>query len=129
MNINIYITILLLDYFSDFNAHADRSVGAERLILFMTEKLKAVKVLGGMASDDYTFAGQLVFTNGRQSNRDMAVLVKDKEKINIKGKATCGWKAVGIEKTLIKGHRGNIIFESIPGEGTTFITHLPVVEK
>lgn len=70
---------------------------------------KQVNVFGGMAGDDYAFSEQYVFTNDRESNRGMVVLVLDEEKVIIKGKATCGWKAVGTPKTVTKSI-GNHVF-------------------
>ena len=70
---------------------------------------KDVNVFGGMASDDYTFTEQFVFTNGKESNRGIVALALDEDKINIKGKATCGWKAAGTEKTVTKSE-GNHVY-------------------
>ena len=70
---------------------------------------KDVNVYGGMASDDYTFTEQYVFTNGKESNRGIVTLALDESKILIKGKATCGWKAVGTEKTVTKSE-GNHVY-------------------
>lgn len=61
-----------------------------------------VNVYGCMAGDDVSFTDQFVFTNQWESNKGMLVLALDEEKIMIKGKATCGWKAVGTEKTVTK---------------------------
>jgi len=68
-----------------------------------------VNVFGGMAGDDYAFKDQFVFGNKKSSNRAMVALVLDEDKIIIKGKATCGWKAVGTEKTVTKSI-GNHVF-------------------
>jgi hypothetical protein len=70
---------------------------------------KDVNVYGGMASDDYTFTEQFVFTNGKESARGIVALALDESKILIKGKATCGWKAVGTEKTVTKSE-GNHVY-------------------
>ncbi len=70
---------------------------------------KQVNVYGGMASDDYTFTEQFVFTNGKESNQGIVALALDENKILIKGKATCGWKAVGTEKTVTKSE-GNHVY-------------------
>ena len=80
-------------------------------ILFGFEDIigKQVNVFGGMAGDDYAFREQFVFTNNEESNRGMVVLALDEEKIIIKGKATCGWKAVGTPKTVTKSI-GNHVF-------------------
>lgn len=83
---------------------------AEQLLFGFEDAIgKDVNVFGGIASDDYTFTEQFVFTNGWQSNRGMVALALDEEKIMIKGKATCGWKAVGTEKTVTKSE-GNHVF-------------------
>jgi len=70
---------------------------------------KEVNVYGGMASDDYTFTEQFVFTNAKESNQGIIALVLDEEKVKIKGIATCGWKAVGTEKIVTKSE-GNHVF-------------------
>ena len=70
---------------------------------------KQVNVFGGMAGDDYAFSEQFVFTNHKESNRGMVLLVLNEEKIIIKGKATCGWKAVGTAKIVTKSV-GNHVF-------------------
>ncbi len=76
---------------------------------------KDVNVYGGMASDDYTFKEQFVFTNGKESNQGIIALALDENKILIKGKATCGWKAIGTEKTVTKSE-GNHVYtvDNIP---------------
>jgi len=76
---------------------------------------KQVNVYGGMAGDDFLLKEQFVFTNEKSSNRGMVVLVLDERKIEIKGVATCGWKAVGTEKTVTKSE-GNHVFtvDNIP---------------
>ncbi|HEX6891794.1 MAG TPA: FIST N-terminal domain-containing protein [Chryseolinea sp.] len=68
-----------------------------------------VNVWGGMAGDDFSFTEQFVFTNGRSSNRGMVALVLDEDKIIVKGKATCGWKPMGTEKTVTKSE-GNRVY-------------------
>ena len=70
---------------------------------------RQVNVFGGMAGDDYAFSEQFVFTNNKESNRGMVLLVLNEEKIIIKGKATCGWKAVGTAKIVTKSV-GNHVF-------------------
>ena len=76
---------------------------------------KNVNVFGGMAGDDFLLKEQFVFTNEKSSNRGTVVLALDEEKIEIKGVATCGWKAVGTEKTVTKSE-GNHVFtvDNIP---------------
>ncbi len=83
---------------------------AEQLLFGFEDAVgKDVNVYGGMASDDYTFTEQFVFTNGKESNQGIIVLALDENKILIRGKATCGWKAVGTEKTVTKSE-GNHVY-------------------
>jgi hypothetical protein len=83
---------------------------AEQLLFGFEDAIgKQVNVFGGMAGDDYSFTEQYVFTNDNESNRGMVVLAFDEDKIKIKGRATCGWKAVGTEKTVTKSE-GNHVF-------------------
>ena len=68
-----------------------------------------VNVCGGMAGDDFSFTEQHVFTNGQSSNRAIIALALDEDKIIVKGKATCGWKPMGTEKTVTKSE-GNRVY-------------------
>ena len=70
---------------------------------------KQVNVFGGMAGDDYSFKQQFVFTNGKESNNGIVAIALDENKIIIKGKATCGWKAIGTERTVTKSE-GNHVY-------------------
>jgi hypothetical protein len=82
---------------------------AEQLLFGFEDVVgKEVNVYGGMASDDYTFTEQFVFTNGRESKQGIIALALDEDKIIIKGKATCGWKAVGTEKTVTKSEANHV---------------------
>ncbi len=79
------------------------STDAEALLHGFEEAISPlVNVYGCMAGDDFSFTDQFVFTNDWESNKGMLVLALDEDKIMIKGKATCGWKAVGTEKTVTK---------------------------
>ena len=69
----------------------------------------AVNAFGGCAGDDYSFSEQFVFTNGKESNRAMLCIALNEEKVNVKGIATCGWKAMGTEKTVTKSE-GNHVY-------------------
>lgn len=89
---------------------------AEQLLFGFEEVVgKQVNVFGGMAGDDYAFKEQYVFTNNKESNRGMVVLAVDEDKIMIRGKATCGWKAVGTERIVTKSE-GNHVYtvDNIP---------------
>ncbi len=83
---------------------------AEALLLGFEDVIgKDVNVYGGGAGDNYTFSEQFAFTNNNESNNGMVVLVLDEDKIKIKGRATCGWKAVGTVRTVTKSE-GNHVF-------------------
>lgn len=83
---------------------------AEELLFGFEDAVgKEVNVFGGMAGDDYAFREQFVFTNNWSGNRGMVALVLDEDKIKIKGKATCGWKAVGTVRTVTKSE-GNHVY-------------------
>ncbi|MEO6612513.1 MAG: FIST N-terminal domain-containing protein [Chitinophagaceae bacterium] len=83
---------------------------AEQLLLGFEDVIgKQVNVYGGGAGDNYSFSEQFVFTNNRESTNGMVVLVLDEDKIKIKGRATCGWKAVGTVRTVTKSE-GNHVY-------------------
>jgi hypothetical protein len=91
-------------------AGSNMETDAEELLFGFADVVgEDVNVFGGMAGDDYNFKEQFVFTNNRASNRGIVALVLDEEKIDIKGVATCGWKAVGTEKTVTKSE-GNHVY-------------------
>lgn len=84
-------------------AGSDHSTDAEELLHGFEDVIgKQVNVHGGMAGDDFGFKEQFVFTNNRESNCGIVAVVMDEDRISIKGRATCGWKAVGTEKTVTK---------------------------
>ncbi|HQZ26462.1 MAG TPA: FIST N-terminal domain-containing protein, partial [Flavobacterium sp.] len=91
-------------------ASSNTETDAEELLLGIEDIIgKHVNVYGGGAGDDYTFSEQFVFTNKKESNRGMVVLVLDEDKIKIKGKATCGWNAIGTVRTVTKSE-GNHVY-------------------
>ena len=66
-------------------------------------------LFGGLAGDDYGLKETFVFTHGKISNRGMVCLALDQSNVEVKGVATCGWKAVGTEKTVTRSE-GNHIY-------------------
>jgi hypothetical protein len=72
-------------------------------------------LFGGLAGDDLGFKDTFVFTNGKISNCGIVCLALDESKVEVQGIATCGWKAIGTEKTVTKSE-GNHIYtvEGIP---------------
>ncbi len=76
---------------------------------------KEVNVFGGAAGDDYAFQKTYVFTNQKISSFGLICLALDASKVKVQGIATCGWKAVGTEKTVTKSE-GNHVYtiENMP---------------
>ena len=70
---------------------------------------KNVNIYGCMAGDDFMFTEQFVFTNDSETNRGMLMLAFDEDKIDMKGRATCGWKAVGTVRIVTKSE-GNHVY-------------------
>ncbi len=68
-----------------------------------------VPIFGGMAGDDLALREPIVFTYGKSSTTGLVAIIIDKDKINISGIATCGWKPIGITKTITKS-TGNIVY-------------------
>jgi hypothetical protein len=66
-------------------------------------------IFGGMAGDDQTLTGPKVFTLGKSSTTGLVALIIDEDMLDISGVATCGWKPIGITKTITKSS-GNIVY-------------------
>lgn len=77
-----------------------------------------INAFGGAAGDDYGFKDTFVFSNHFDSDNGIVMLVIDETKVKIKGVATCGWKAVGTEKTVTKSE-GNHVYT---------IDHVPALD-
>lgn len=65
-----------------------------------------VKMHGGMAGDDYALTGSYVFTNNHSSDKGIAALVLDEDRVSVVGMAISGWKPLGIAKTVTKSEDG-----------------------
>lgn len=89
---------------------SDASADGEAILHGFEEVIgKAVNVFGGAAGDDYSFEETLVFTNNQESKNGIVCIAFDEDKVEIKGVATCGWKAVGTERTVTKSE-GNHVY-------------------
>lgn len=89
---------------------------AEELLLGFQQVVgDDVNVFGAMAGDDFTFKEQFVFTQNQKSSEGMVVLTMDGDKVDIKGRALCGWKSMGTAKTVTKSE-GNRVYsiDNIP---------------
>ncbi len=68
-----------------------------------------VTVFGGKAGDDLALESTFVFTNGKSKDCAIVALIIDEDKIDVRGIATCGWKAIGTTKTVTKSE-GSIVY-------------------
>jgi hypothetical protein len=66
-------------------------------------------IFGGMAGDDLALREPIVFTYGKSSTTGLVAIIIDQDKIDITGIATCGWKPIGITKTVTRSI-GNIVY-------------------
>jgi hypothetical protein len=66
-------------------------------------------VFGGMAGDDLTLVDPIVFTNDHHSTTGLVSIIIDQDKVDVSGIATCGWKPIGITKTITKSEN-NIVY-------------------
>ncbi|GGE01348.1 FIST signal transduction protein [Planktosalinus lacus] len=66
-------------------------------------------IFGGMAGDDLTLTGPKAFTHGKSSVTGLVALILDQDKVEVSGVATCGWKPIGITKTVTKSE-GNVVY-------------------
>jgi len=88
----------------------------EQVLLGLQEVVgEEINAFGGAAGDDYGFKQTFVFSNDFDSDKGIVMLAINEEKVRIKGIATCGWKAVGTEKTVTKSE-GNHVYtiDNIP---------------
>ena len=70
---------------------------------------REVTIFGGMAGDDLIAEKPLVFTNGKSKDNALIALIIDEDNIDVRGIATCGWKAIGTTKTVTKSE-ANIVY-------------------
>jgi hypothetical protein len=66
-------------------------------------------IFGGVAGDELTLVGPIVFNNDHGSLSGLLALIIDEDKVEVTGTATCGWKPIGITKTITKSE-GNIVY-------------------
>jgi hypothetical protein len=68
-----------------------------------------VTVFGGKAADDLALESTFVFTNRKSNDCAIVALIIDKDKIDVRGIATCGWNAIGTTKNVTKSE-GNTVY-------------------
>ncbi|HNR09320.1 MAG TPA: FIST N-terminal domain-containing protein, partial [Saprospiraceae bacterium] len=66
-------------------------------------------IYGGMAGDDLALSGPIVFTQGKSSITGLVAIIIDTDRVEVSGIATCGWKPIGITKTVTKSE-GNVVY-------------------
>jgi hypothetical protein len=66
-------------------------------------------IFGGMAGDDLKLREPVVFSYGSQSSTGIIAIIIDADKVKVNGVATCGWKPIGITKTITKSE-GNVVY-------------------
>jgi len=93
-----------------FIAGSHTETDAEQLLFGFEDVIgKHVNIYGCMAGDDFLFTEQFVFTNHGETSRGMVMVAFDEDKIDMKGRATCGWKAVGTVRIVTKSE-GNHVY-------------------
>lgn len=78
-----------------------RNSGEEIMSTFEEEVGMDITIMGGYSGDLETWKGD-VFTNNSSSDDGIVALIFDQDKVDVKGIAVSGWKAVGTEKTVTK---------------------------
>ena len=70
---------------------------------------RIVPLFGGMAGDDLTMKNSFVFTGHAASEAGLLGLVLDGDRFEVRGIATNGWQAVGVEKIVTRSE-GNVVY-------------------
>lgn len=70
---------------------------------------KEVTIFGGMAGDDLLGEKPIVFTNEKSKDNALIAIIIDEDKMDVRGIASSGWKAIGTTKTVTKSE-GNIVY-------------------
>lgn len=82
----------------------------DALIRAMEKEVGSDKLFcGGMAGDDGTFTGTYIFTNGKETDKGIAAIVFDENKVSVVGMAISGWKPLGTSKIITKSN-GNTVY-------------------
>ncbi len=91
------------------------TVDAEQIVYGLKDGLREeVPIFGGLAGDDLKMQRTFVFDQHTITYNGLGLLVIDTDKVEVKGKAESGWKAVGAVNTITKAE-GNIL-QQINGE-------------
>ncbi len=91
-------------------AGTNTDTDAEQLLLGFEDIAGShVNIHGCMAGDNFSFTKQIVFTNEGETHLGLLMLAFNQDKIKIRGRAICGWNAVGTVRTVTKSI-GNHVF-------------------
>ena len=83
---------------------------AEHLIKGINDHIgKQVNIFGGMAGDDFRMVRTFIFSNSGIYHNGVASLIFNQDKVEMKGRAICGWEPIGTTNTITKAE-GNIIY-------------------
>ncbi|MFT4665218.1 MAG: hypothetical protein ACI8YQ_003353 [Polaribacter sp.] len=69
----------------------------------------APSLFGGMAGDDFQMNETFNFSNNHFRKTGITALVLDNDKVEVKGKALCGWQPIGVEHQITNS-KDNIIY-------------------
>ncbi len=91
------------------------AINAEKMISGFRKSLEGnVPIYGGLAGDDLRMQKTYVFGSKDLSKQGICSLIIDTDKVSIKGLATSGWEAVGIENTVTEAVGNKVL--AINGE-------------
>ena len=83
---------------------------AEDIIRGINDRIgKQVNIFGGMAGDDFKMIRSFTFSNSGIYHNAVVSLIFDQDKVEMKGRAICGWEPIGTTNTITKAE-GNIIY-------------------
>ncbi len=91
-------------------ATSGAATDGEQILLGLQEVAgKDINAFGGAAGDDYAFKETFVFSDHWESNEGIVLIAIDETRVKLKGIATCGWKAIGTERTVTRSE-GNHVY-------------------
>jgi len=84
---------------------------AEDIIKGINECIgEQVNIFGGMAGDDFKMIQSYTFSNAGIYDNGVVSLIFNQDKVEMKGRALCGWESIGAINTITKAE-GNIIYK------------------
>lgn len=90
-------------------AGSQMDTDAEELLLGIQDVVGSdANVYGCMAGDDFTFNEQFVFSTKGKTSQGISSIAFDGDKIELSGRALCGWKSVGTEKIVTKSEANRV---------------------